>query len=72
MEKEQDIETLTALIASAFTHYREILFDPGARPPSPEQSRKAYLNDPVVNRFTDATVAGIYEILSHNNSVEPT
>ena len=72
MRKDQIAEALTALIASAFTHHQKIMQNPTtAEPPTPEESKTAYLNDVTIHRLTDATVFGVYEILSHNKPIQP-
>ena len=64
MTKEQIAEALTALLASAFTHHERMIRQPvPAKPPTPHESKEAYLNNPTIHALTDATLVGIYGIL---------
>lgn len=65
MDDKSKRMALTALVASAFTHYKKIIQEDGkdALPPTPSESREAYQNDPMINRCVDGIVLGIGQVL---------
>jgi len=65
MEKEQSTEVLTGLIAAAFLHYKRIMVERISAPPTPDETKAAYLNDPIINRLTDAVVYGIIKLRNY-------
>ena len=61
---------ITALLASAFSHYKKIVMaEPGqvVLPPNEKEVEHEYLNDPMIHRCVDATLYGIIEIFSIDN-----
>ena len=65
LTKEQKVEALTGMVASVFTHYKKILTSNSGHvccPPTPQESKAAYLSDPIINRCADAVVAGFLSI----------
>ena len=66
INKNRIREIFTPFIASAFTHHEKIVREPWppSDPPTTNEAKIAYLNNPTIQAFTDVTVSGIYEILS--------
>jgi hypothetical protein len=65
MTIEQQNEAFTGLVASAFVHFKKIIQgDPMQTyiPPTPSESKEAYLHDPIINRCVDAVVYGALTI----------
>ena len=71
MTGKQKTEEFTALVASAFVHYKKIIQgDPMQTyaPPTPSEARDAYLNDPIINRCVDAIVYGASVLQNKRNT----
>ena len=72
MNRKQVSEIFTAFIASAFVHHESMIREPAtAEPPTPDETRTEYQNNPTIRALTDATVIGIHGIISHNKSLKP-
>lgn len=66
MDDKSKTQALTALVASAFTQYKKIMYqdiNDTHIPPSPAETREEYCNDPLIHRCVDAVVAGIGQIM---------
>ena len=61
---KKKIEVLTSLLASAFLHQKKMIQGGNCKVPTSEETKSAYLNDPLISKFVDVTVFGIYEILN--------
>jgi len=65
MNKEQKIEVLTAMFATAFMHHGMIVRHGllNIEPPNSEDVKKAYQNDVIIRKFTDVAINGVVTLL---------